>query len=73
MSYAWLETSVMSLIFIAAAMFAIKHFLPGFFHDSWRFLMRKNNRVIDIQLVATTNAGSCQTKCSACNGCSIKQ
>lgn len=71
MSYVLLETSVMSLILLAAGLFAIKHFLPGFFSDVWRFISRKNSRSIEINLVAATNAGSCQTKCSACNGCSM--
>lgn len=71
MNYAWLEASMMSLIFVAATLFAIKHFLPGFFVNGRRLLTRKNNHTIDINLVATTTAGSCQTKCSACNGCSM--
>ena len=71
MTYAWLETSLLVLIFVVAALFAVKHFLPGFIHDSWRFLNRKNNRAIDIRLVATTDAGSCRTTCSACNGCAL--
>lgn len=70
MNYAWVETSVMGLIFFSAALFAVKHFLPGICGNTLRFLTRKNNRSIDINLVATA-AGSCQTKCSACNGCSM--
>lgn len=71
MNYAWVETSVMALIFFSATLFAIKHFLPELYGNAWRLLVRKNNRNIDINLVAVANAGSCQTKCSACNGCSI--
>ena len=70
MNYAWVETSVMSLIFIAAALFAIKHFLPELYANGWRWFVRKNNRSIDINLVAATGTVSCQTKCSACNACS---
>ena len=70
MNYAWVETSVMSLIFITAALFAIKHFLPGLFANGWRLFARKNNRAIDINLVVATSAAPCQIKCSACNGCS---
>lgn len=71
MNYAWVETLVMALIFIAAALFAVKHFLPEFYGNVWRLLARKNNRAIDINLVVASSAGSCQTKCSACNGCSM--
>jgi type IV secretory pathway VirB3-like protein len=70
MNYAWVETLVMGLIFIAAALFAIKHFLPELYVNVYHLFARKNNRVIDINLVAVSSAGSCQTQCSACNGCS---
>ena len=71
MNYAWVETSVMGLILFSAALFAVKHFLPEVYGNTLRFLARKRNRSIDISLVAVTGTGSCQTKCSACNGCSI--
>lgn len=71
MTYAWVETTVMSLIFITAALFAIKYFVPGLFANGWRLFARKNNRAIDINLLVAANNDSCQTKCSACNGCSI--
>ena len=71
MNYAGLETALLGLIFIAAALFAIRHFLPGFFSDAWRYIARKKNRSIDMRLVETTNPDACETKCSACNGCSI--
>ncbi|MGH8049647.1 MAG: hypothetical protein ACREPB_03200 [Arenimonas sp.] len=71
MNYAWIETSVMVFIFISASLFAIKHFLPEFYGNAWHLLARKKNRGIDINLVAATGAGPCQTKCSACNGCSM--
>jgi type IV secretory pathway VirB3-like protein len=70
MNYAWVETLVMVLIFIAAALFAIKHLLPELYVNVCQLFARKNNRVIDINLVAVSSASSCQTKCSACNGCS---
>jgi hypothetical protein len=70
MSYAWVETSIMSLIFVAAALFAVKHFLPAFYDSAWRFLARKNYQISDNHLLATTSEGACQTKCSSCNGCS---
>ena len=70
MNYAWVETSVMSLIFITAALFAIKYFLPQFYGNTWRWLARKNNRAININLLVAINTDPCQTKCSACNGCS---
>ena len=70
MNYAWVETSVMGLIFITAAMFAIKYFLPQRYGSTLRLLTRKNNRSIDINLLVATNNDSCETKCSACNGCS---
>lgn len=71
MNYVWLETSLMSLIFIVAAIFAIQHFLPGFFTDIRRLVMRKKMRNPDIRLVAANDPGSCRSKCSACNGCSL--
>ena len=71
MNYAWVETSVMALIFFSAALFAVKYFLPELYGNTLRLLSRKNNRNIDINLVAATTTGSCQTKCSACNGCSM--
>ena len=70
MNYAWVETSVMSLIFVTAALFAIKYFLPQRYSSTLRLLTRKNNRAIDINLLVATNTDPCQTKCSACNGCS---
>lgn len=71
MNYTWVETSVMALIFIAAALFAIKHFMPELYANGWRLFARKNNRAIDVNLVAVNSPASCQTKCSACNGCSM--
>lgn len=71
MNYAWVETSVMGLIFLSAALFAVKHFLPEFYGNAWRLLARRKNQSIDINLVAAASSGSCQTKCSACNGCSM--
>lgn len=71
MNHEWLESLVMGVIFIAAILFAIKHFLPGWSADVRRILAGKNKRTIDINMVAVSNAGSCQTKCSACNGCSM--
>ncbi len=71
MNYVWLETFLMGTIFLAASLFAVKHFAPGFYASVLRLLKHKDNRAIAINLVATTNAGSCQTKCSACNGCSM--
>ena len=71
MTYAWVETSVMSLIFITAALFAIKYFVPQRYSSTLRFLTRKNNRSIDINLLIAKNNDSCQIKCSACNGCSV--
>lgn len=71
MNYAWVETTVMGLIFFTAALFAVRHFLPELYGNIWHLLARKKNRNIDINLVAAASAGSCQTKCSACNGCSM--
>ncbi len=71
MNYSWVETLVMCAIFLTAASFAIKHFLPEFYVDVRRLFAGKNKRAIDVNLVAATSAGSCQTKCSACNGCSM--
>lgn len=71
MSYAWLETLLMGAIFIAAASFAAQHLAPGFFRNLSSRIKHGNNRVIAVKLVATTNSGACQTKCSACNGCSM--
>jgi len=71
MNYAWIETSVMVLIFITATLFAISHFLPDIYGNAWRLLARKKNRSIDVTVVAVTGTGSCQTQCSACHGCSI--
>jgi len=71
MNYAWVETSVMALIFLSAALFAVKHFLPEFYGNAWRFLTRKGSRSIEIDLVAAGRADSCQTKCTACNGCAM--
>jgi len=71
MNYAWVETLVMCVIFLAATAFAIKHFLPKFYVDIRSLFTGKNKRTIDINIVAVNNAGSCQTKCSACNGCSM--
>ena len=71
MTYAWVETSAMGLIFITAAMFAIKYFVPGLFANGWQLFARKNNRSIDINLLIATNNDACQTKCSACTDCSM--
>jgi len=71
MNYNWVETLVMGVIFITAISFAIKHFVPKLYVDIRRMFAGKNNRRIDIDLVAATSTGSCQTKCSACNGCSM--
>ncbi len=71
MNYAWVETSLMALIFFSAALFAVRHFLPEFYGNTMRSLARKNSKNIDINLVAVASAGSCKTKCSACNGCSM--
>ncbi len=70
MNYAWIETLVMGLIFIAAALFAIKHFLPELYVNGRHLFTRKNNRAIDVNLLTVNSAGSCQTQCSTCNGCS---
>lgn len=71
MNYAWVETSVMVLIFITATLFAIRHFLPDIYGNTWRLLARKKNRSIDVTVVSVSDTGSCQTQCSACNGCSM--
>lgn len=71
MNYAWVETLVMCVIFLTAASFALKHFLPEFYVDARRLFAGKNKRAIDINLVAVSTTGACQTKCSACNGCSM--
>jgi len=67
----WIQTLVMGLIFVSATLFAIKHFLPDVFANGWRLFTHKKNRTIDINPVVATSAASCQTKCSACNGCSM--
>jgi hypothetical protein len=69
MNYAWVETSLMALIIASAVLFAIKHFLPDLYGNAWRFFAGKGCRTIEIDLVAAGRAGSCQTKCTACNGC----
>jgi hypothetical protein len=71
MNYAWVETAVMALIFFSATLFAIKHFLPGFYGSAWRLRARKNSRSSDISLAGATSVSSCQTKCSSCNACSM--
>lgn len=71
MNYEWIQTVVMALIFISAMLFAVKHFAPNAFAQGWRLVARKSNSTIDINLVATTLTSSCQTKCSACNACSL--
>jgi hypothetical protein len=71
MNCAWIETSVMALIFVSATLFAVKHFFPELYGNALQLLARKNNRSAGSDLVATTGTGSCQSQCSACNGCSI--
>jgi|GEM_PF-1595822 len=70
MSYDWLETILMGTIFCAAALFAIRHFLPGIYAGRWQLFLRKNSQEIDIHSTLASMDGSRQAKCSACNGCS---
>ena len=71
MNYAYLETLVMALIFISAILFAVKHFVPNAYASGWRLFAPKSKPTLDINLVTVTSSSSCQTKCSACNGCSV--
>ena len=71
MSFDWIQTFVMALILVSAMLFAVKYFAPNAYAAGWRLVTRKNNLTIDINLVAATSATSCQTKCSACNACSL--
>ncbi len=71
MNYDWVQTLVMSVIFLAATLFSIKHFLPEFFAEIGRIFAGKNSCLDAANQVAVSVAGSPQSKCSACNGCSM--
>lgn len=71
MNYEWVQTLVMCVIFLAAALFALKYFLPDFFAEISRAFVGKNRRLIAANQSIISSAGSAQSKCSACNGCSM--
>ncbi len=71
MSYIWLETPLMGVIFLAALLFATRHFVPGFYDGVRHFFSRKNADGIDVAEMSKTSGIACKTKCSACNGCSL--
>lgn len=71
MSYDWLETLVMGIIFLAAALFATRHFVPSIYKSARHFFLSKNASVNENEEISVTSGNTCQTKCSACNGCSL--
>lgn len=71
MSYDWLETLLMAMIFLSAVLFAIRHFLPGTYQSGRHFFLREKTGGLDVLEVGKTSGTGCQTKCSACDGCSL--
>ena len=71
MIYDWLETLLMAMIFLAAFLFAIRHFLPGTYESALHFFLREKAGGLDVLEIGKTPDTGCQTKCSACNGCSL--
>lgn len=71
MIYDWLETLLMAMIFLAAVLFAIRHFLPGTYEGGLHFFLRKKAGGLDVLQISKTAGTGCETKCSSCNGCSL--
>jgi len=71
MSHDWLETLLMGVIFVSAILFAIRHFLPGAYESGLRFFLREKAGSLEVLEIGKTSDAGCQTKCSACNGCSL--
>ena len=71
MSYDWLETLLMAVILVAAVLFAIRHFLPDIYTGGRHYSLRGKAMGADDRATGKTSDTGCQTKCSACNGCSL--
>lgn len=71
MSYVWLETLLLAVIFISAILFAIRHFVPDVYEVVRHFFFPENAGGVRMMETSKTKAVDCQTQCSACNGCSL--